>query len=49
MFIDFSSAFNTIVTSKLILELRDLGLGTPICNWIMDFLTLVLNTGAPQG
>jgi len=22
-----------------LLKLRDLGLGTPICNWIMDFLT----------
>jgi len=39
LFIDFSSAFNIIVPFKLILKLRDLGLGTPICNWILDFLT----------
>jgi len=37
--IDFSSVFNTIIPFKLILKLRDLGLATPICNWIMDFLT----------
>jgi len=30
LFIDFSSVFNTIVPSKLILKLRDLGLGTPV-------------------
>jgi len=56
LLIDFSSAFNTIFPSKLILKLRDLGLGTPICNWMMEVVTigsntsstLVLNTGAPQ-
>jgi len=32
LFIDFSSAFNTSVPSKMILKLRDLDLGTPICN-----------------
>ena len=42
-FKDYSSAFNTIIPSKLVLKLRDLGLGTPICNRIMDFLT-----GRPQ-
>ena len=43
LFIDDSSAFNTIVPSKLITMLRILGLNTSLCNWILDFLT-----GHPQ-
>ena len=43
LFIDYSSAFNTIVPSKLITKLRILGLNTSLCNWILDFLT-----GLPQ-
>jgi hypothetical protein len=43
LFIDYSSAFNTIVPSKLIKKLRTLGLNTSLCNWILDFLT-----GRPQ-
>jgi gmma-aminobutyric acid receptor subunit gamma/cGMP-dependent protein kinase 2 len=43
VFIDYSSAFNTIVPSKLITKLRTLGLNTSLCNWILDFLT-----GRPQ-
>ncbi|KAK6324470.1 hypothetical protein J4Q44_G00038120 [Coregonus suidteri] len=43
LFIDYSSAFNTIVLSKLITKLRILGLNTSLCNWILDFLT-----GRPQ-
>ena len=39
LFIDYSSAFNTIVHSKLITKLRTLGLNTSLCNWILDFLT----------
>ena len=39
LFIDYSSAFNTIVPSKLINKLRILGLNTSLCNWILDFLT----------
>ncbi|KAK3543291.1 hypothetical protein QTP70_014050 [Hemibagrus guttatus] len=39
LFIDFSSAFNTVVPSKLTAKLRDLGICTSICNCIMDFLT----------
>ena len=38
LFIDYSSAFNTIVPSKLITKLRTLGLNTSLCNWILDFL-----------
>lgn len=60
LFIDYSSAFNTIVPSKP----RALGLDTTICNWILDFLmgrpqavrignnpssALTLNTGLPKG
>jgi hypothetical protein len=36
LFIDYSSAFNTIVPSKLITKLRILGLNTSLCNWILD-------------
>ena len=43
LFIDYSSAFNTIVPSMLITKLRTLGLNTSLCNWILDFLT-----GRPQ-
>ena len=43
LFIDYSSAFNTIVPLKLITKLRILGLNTSLCNWILDFLT-----GRPQ-
>ncbi|KAF7640715.1 hypothetical protein LDENG_00020570, partial [Lucifuga dentata] len=43
LFIDYSSAFNTIIPSKLVSKLVDLGLQTFICSWIFDFLT-----GRPQ-
>ncbi len=43
IFIDYSSAFNTIVPSKLAVKLSDLGLNTTLCDWIQDFLT-----GRPQ-
>ncbi len=39
LFIDYSSAFNTIVPTKLAVKLSDLGLNTSLCNWIQDFLT----------
>ena len=35
LFIDYSSSFNTIVPTKLITKL---GLNTPLCNCILDFL-----------
>jgi hypothetical protein len=60
LFIDYSSAFNTIVPYKLITKLTAL-----VLNWVLDFLmgcppqamnignitslTLILNIGAPQG
>jgi hypothetical protein len=36
LFIDYRSAFNTIVPSKLITKVRILGLNTSLCNWILD-------------
>ncbi|KAI3352418.1 hypothetical protein L3Q82_005377 [Scortum barcoo] len=35
LFIDYSSAFNTIVPSKLVTKLRDLGLNSALCDWIL--------------
>ncbi|MCJ8741467.1 hypothetical protein PDJAM_G00071020 [Pangasius djambal] len=43
LFIDFSSAFNTIIPQHLIRKLNLLGLNISLCNWILDFLT-----GRPQ-
>ena len=43
LFIDYSSAFNTIVPFKLIIKLWALGLNPAMCNWVLDFLT-----GRPQ-
>lgn len=43
LFIDFSSAFNTIIPQHLTEKLNLLGLNTSLCNWILDFLT-----GRPQ-
>ena len=39
LIIDYNSAFNTIVPSKLITKLRSMGLNTFLCNLILDFLT----------
>ncbi|KAI4895506.1 hypothetical protein NFI96_002418 [Prochilodus magdalenae] len=39
LFIDFSSTFNTIIPSRLIHKLSTLGISSPLCSWIMDFLT----------
>lgn len=39
LFVDFSSAFNTIWPNKLTAKLYSLGLNTSLCNWILDFLT----------
>ena len=43
LFIDYSSAFNTILPSKLSIKLEALGLNPTLCNWVLDFLT-----GRPQ-
>ena len=38
LLIDYSSAFNTIVPSKLIIKLEALGLNPALCDWVLDFL-----------
>ncbi len=43
LFIDFSSAFNTIIPQQLINKLNLLGLNASLYNWILDFLS-----GRPQ-
>ncbi len=43
LFIDFSSALNTIISQQLIHKLVQLGLNTSLCNWLLNFLT-----GRPQ-
>ncbi|KAK3527161.1 hypothetical protein QTP86_014579 [Hemibagrus guttatus] len=43
LFIDFSSAFNTIIPQHLTEKLSLLGINISLCNWILDFLT-----GRPQ-
>ncbi len=35
LFIDYSSAFNTIVPTKLAVKLTDLGLNSSLCDWIL--------------
>ena len=43
LFIDYSSAFNTTVPSKLIIKLEALGLNPALCNWVLDI------DGTPPG
>ena len=43
LFIDYSSAFNTIVPYNLIIKLRALGLNPAMCNCVLEFLM-----GRPQ-
>ncbi|KAI4886293.1 hypothetical protein NFI96_002282 [Prochilodus magdalenae] len=43
LFIDYSSAFNTIIPAKLIPKLTDLGLNSHLFNWVLDF-----QIGIPQ-
>ncbi len=39
LFVDYSSAFNTIVAATLVAKLQTLGLNRSLCSWILDFLT----------
>ncbi|TKS64906.1 N-lysine methyltransferase KMT5A [Collichthys lucidus] len=39
LFVDYSSAFNTILPHKLVVKLRDLGLPEATCRWISSFLS----------
>ena len=43
LFMDYSSAFNSIVPSKFLIKLEALGLNLALCNRVLDFLT-----GRPQ-
>ncbi|KAK3544204.1 hypothetical protein QTP86_008344 [Hemibagrus guttatus] len=43
LFVDYSSAFNTIIPSALTTKLQHLGLSPSLCQWISIFLT-----GRPQ-
>ena len=43
LFVDYSSAFNTVIPHKLTDKLSTLGLHPTICDWLQDFLT-----GRPQ-
>ncbi|KAK3525532.1 hypothetical protein QTP86_033961 [Hemibagrus guttatus] len=54
LFIDFSTAFNTIIPQHLIEKLSLLDLSTSLCKWILDFLCrrnsktyLTFNNGKP--
>ncbi len=40
LFVDYSSAFNTIVPATLVAKLQTLGLNRSLCIWILDFLTV---------
>ncbi len=39
LFMDYSSAFNTIVPATLVTKLQTLGLNRSLCSWILNFLT----------
>lgn len=39
LFIDYCSAFKTIISNKLFPKFQDLDLGAFICSWLLDFLT----------
>ncbi|KAI3360227.1 hypothetical protein L3Q82_014547 [Scortum barcoo] len=39
LFVDFTSAFNTIIPQTLVQKLTTLGLSSTLCNWVLDFLT----------
>ncbi len=39
LFVDYSSAFNTIVPATLVEKLQTLGLNRSLCSWILEFLT----------
>ena len=38
LFVDFSSAFNTIIPTKLFDKIQSLGVPQSMCLWILDFL-----------
>ncbi len=36
LFVDYSSAFNTIVSATLVAKLQTLGINPSLCSWILD-------------
>lgn len=38
LFVDFTSAFSTIILHKPVSKLGNPGLGSSLCTWVMDFL-----------
>ncbi len=55
LFVDYSSAFNTIVPATLVAKLQTLGINRSLCSCILDFLTgrcqvvrMGNNTSSPQ-
>ena len=38
LFVDYSSAFNTIIPNKLYKKLMDMGIVKSMCDWLLDFL-----------
>lgn len=42
LFLDFSSAFNTINSYYPVCKLGLLGFGIPLCNWLLDFFTEII-------
>lgn len=39
LFVDYSSAFNTVVPCELVIKLTDLWLDAALRDWILNFLT----------
>ena len=39
LFLDFTSAFSTIIPQTMVNKLSTLGLAPSLCNWVLDFLT----------
>jgi len=44
LFLDFSSAFNTIIPQTLVQKLSSLGLSPTLGNWVLDFLINIPQT-----
>ena len=40
LFVDYTSAFNTIVPATLVCKLQSLGLCDAVCEWVFNFLSL---------
>ena len=39
LFIDLGSVFNTVILQHLVNKLGEIGVSSPLCNWLLDFLT----------